>query len=430
MALPPLLLSAPMPPDVRPVRAEELVAYINTISTGFLERPNVQRIADEVQKHWDLSRTWAAFDGTLLVGSFRSWAGRLTAPGCVEVPAAAISAVTVLPTHRRQGILGRMAAAEHAAARERGEVVSMLFASEYPIYGRFGYGAATTSAAWTVRVRQTGFVAPPADDAGRVELGPTDQATLEICRDVYDAWRVRQPGEIWRRPITWQDDFGLSEDVWNNTWKGFVALHRDDAGTVDGYVRYHGKEKWEDRQPNAELFVDDLHGLTEAVEAALWRFVASIDWVGSIRAERRSLHDRLPWLLMNLRAASPEDVGDGLWVKLLDIPAALETRRYERSGSVVLEVVDGDGVDAEGSRVERQVRVALDASPDGARATLTDRSPDLTIQSAALGAAFLGGTRLSRAAIRAGFDEHRPGALATADALLATLDAPWCSSFF
>ena len=418
-----------MPPEIRPIRSDELVGFLDALTTGFLDRPNIPPLAEEVKQHWDLSRTWAAIEANHVVGTFRSWAGRLTVPGCREIPAAAVTAVTVLPTHRRQGILGRMAAAEHAAARERGEIVSMLFASEYPIYGRFGYGAATTSAAWMVRTRQSSFV-PAADDAGRIELAVADDATLMTCQTVYEAWRLRQPGEIWRRPITWRDDFGLSPDVWGNKWKGFVALHRDASGTVDGYVRYHAEDKWEDRQPAIRLIIDDLHGLTDDVDLALFRFVGSIDWAASIRADRRSLADRMPWQLTNQRAATPEDIGDGLWVKLLDVQAALEARRYERPGSLVIEAIDRDGSDRDGHPVERRIRVALDAGPDGARAVPTDRSPDLTVRSGALAAAYLGGTRLTRAVLYAGADEHRPGALAEADALFATLDPPWCSSFF
>jgi predicted acetyltransferase len=261
-------------------------------------------------------------------------------------------------------------------------------------------------------------------------MAPASNETIELARNVYEQWRLRQPGEIWRRPITWQDDFGLSADVWGNKWKGFVALHRDAAGTVDGYARYHAEDKWADRQPQMKLVVDDLHGLTEDAELALWQFLFSVDLVATIRAERRSLAERLPWLLTNQRAAVPEDVGDGLWVKLLDVPAALETRRYERSGSLVLELIDRDGADATGSPIERRVRVALDVSLDGARAVITDRSPDLTVQAGAVGAAYLGGTRLARAVLYGGHDEHRLGALAQADELFATYDAPWCSSYF
>ena len=111
-----------------------------------------------------------------------------------------------------------------------------------------------------------------------------------------------------------------------------------------------------------------------------------------------------------------------MWVRLFDVPRALAARTYERTGSAVLEVVDPE----RGS----PVRVALDATPDGATCVATDRSPDLTLPIAALGAAYLGGTRLRDAVIATGADEHRPGALAAVDALLRTADEPWCSTFF
>lgn len=412
--------------EFRPIHDDELVAWVDAVSTGFLDRPNVPGIAEEVRKHWDLSRALAAIDGGRVVGTFRSWAGRATVPGCAELPVASVTGVSVLPTHRRHGILARMAAIAHADARERGEALGLLFASEYPIYGRFGYGAATTTVTWRIRRAQARFVG---GGAGTVEIVPADATSLAVAQEVYEAHRARQPGEVWRRPITWQDDFGLSTDVWNNRWKGFAAFHRDPAGTVDGYIRYHAEEKWEDRQPNNRLIVDDLHALTDDAELALWRLVGTMDWVATITAERRLLAERLPWFLANQRAISAEDIGDWLWLKVLDVPRALEARRYERTGALVIEAVDSDGSDNDG-RLERRIRVALDATPDGARATPTDRSPDLTIRSDALGAAYLGGTRLSLAALAGGVDEHRPGALVEADRLFATFDAPWCSSFF
>jgi predicted acetyltransferase len=131
----------------------------------------------------------------------------------------------------------------------------------------------------------------------------------------------------------------------------------------------------------------------------------------------------LPWLLTNSRAASLSEVGDGLWVRLFDACRALEARSYERDGKIVLEIVDAEATDS-------RVRVELDASPDGASCRPTDRLPDLTLDVAALGAAYLGGTALRDAVLEKGADEHREGALAQADALFRTLDGPWCSTFF
>jgi predicted acetyltransferase len=117
------------------------------------------------------------------------------------------------------------------------------------------------------------------------------------------------------------------------------------------------------------------------------------------------------------------DVGDGIWVRLFDVPRALEARTYEREGTVVLEVVDAE---APGGRV----RVRLDAGRDGATCRLTTRPPDLTLDVAALGSAFLGGLPLADAVAARGADEHRRNALRKADGLLRTLDQPWCSTFF
>ncbi len=416
-----------MATDVRAIRDDELAAWVDAVSTGFLDRPDVPKIVEEVRPHWDLGRVWAAVEAGRIVGTLRTWAGEITVPGCARLEASAVTGVSVLPTHRRRGILRSLVAAEHAAARDRGEHVAMLYASEYPIYGRFGYGPAIATATWTLDTRATGFH-DAAGGGGSIELVPTDQAGLETARGVFEAWRLRQPGEIWRRPISWLSDFGLGGSAWGPPWKGFLAVHRDDGGTADGYARYHVDEKWEHRQARSALLVDDLHALTDDAYAALWRFLAGVDWVATVKAERRAVHERLPWIVTNARAAEPSDVGEGLWVCLIDVGRALEARTYERAGSLVVEVVDR--VAAGGDVTEQRARFLLDASPEGVRAAATDRSPELTIAAGALGAAYLGGTRLRDAVLAGGWDEHRPGALADADALFATRDGPWSSSFF
>ncbi len=407
--------------EIRPIRDDELRAYVDVLSTAFLERPDVDKVADELRPLWDLERTWAGFEDGRICATFRSWPTELTVPGGARVPASAVSAVTVLQTHRRRGILRRMVAREHEAARERGEAVALLYASEYPIYGRFGYGPACRSATWTLDARATGFVGERPD--GRVELATAAEASRDLIKAVFEAWRTRHAGEIRRRDFRWDFDLGLRESSWDPRWKGFLALHRDAAGTVDGYARYRPEDKWEHRQPRNVLNVDDLQALNDDAYLALWRFLGEMDWVATVKAERRHVGERLPWLLTNARAAVPSEVGDGLWVRLLDVTRALEERTYEREGCVVLEVVGPDATDG-------RVTLELDAGPDGAHCRPTGESPELTVSVAALGAAYLGGTRLRDAAVATGVDEHRNGALARAEELLRTLDEPSCSTFF
>lgn len=411
---------------VRPITDDELVPWLEAVSVGFLDRPDHQAIATEVRTHWDLIRVWGAFDGTRIAGTFRTWATRLTVPGGAQIPGSAVTGVAVLPTHRRRGVLSSMAAAEAQAARDRGEVVALLYASEYPIYQRFGYGPATTAATWTLDARSATFH-PAIAPGGSIELVATDDAGRDAAIAVFDAWRACQAGEIWRRPIMWSTDFGAG-GAFGSPWKGFLVVHRDGAGAVDGYARYHVDGKWEERQPRGKLVLDELHALTDDAYAGLWQFLASIDWISRIEAEKRHVGERLPWLLANARAAVISEVGDGMWVKLLDIPRALEARTYERTAALVLEVIVRDG--GEDDVAADRIRVALDASPAGVRARTSSAEPDLTIDGAALGAAYLGGTRLRNAVLARGVDEHRTGALAEADALFATDPGPWTSTFF
>ena len=405
--------------EIRNARPEEYPAFIEALSAAFLERPDIARVTEAVKPWWDPDRTWAAFDGARVCGTFRSWATELTVPGGARLPAAAVAAVTVLPTHRRRGTLRGLTAAEHAAIRERGEAVGLLYASEYGIYGRFGYGPACRVATWTLDALATGFHGEPVTG---VELAVPDTAARDRIAGVFEAWRARQAGELRRRPFRWDQELGLVESPWDETWKGLLALHHDAAGNVDGYARYQAEGKYEQRQPRGRIKVNELHALTDEAYRALWRFLAETDLVSTVTAEGRSPAERLPWLLTNHRAAVVSDVGEGMWVRLFDVPRALEARTWEREGGVVLEVVD-DELDA-------PLRLALETSADGATCRPTDRSPDLTLPVAALGAAYLGGTRLRDVVIGTGADEHRPGALAEADALFRTADEPWCSTFF
>jgi predicted acetyltransferase len=313
-----------------------------------------------------------------------------------------------------------MIAAEHAAMRERGESIGLLYASEYPIYGRFGYGPAVRDATWTIDARSTTFHEPIRGSVEIVRPGPESR---EAIAAVFDAWRHRQPGEIRRRPYRWDFELAIRATSWGTPWKGFLALHRDETGAVDGYARYRVEDKWESGQPRNVLNLDELHALNDDAYNSLWRFLVEIDWVAWIKAERRSSAERLPFLLTNARAAQLSDLNDGMWVRLFDLPQALEARTWERSVALVIEAIDDE---ADGGRV----RVALDAGPDGATCRATDRSPDLTLHVGALGAAYLGGTPLRHAVIARGIDEHRDGALAEADAAFRTLDPPWTSTFF
>jgi predicted acetyltransferase len=406
--------------EVRNVAPDQFAAAVDVISTAFLERPDIPAVAASMAEVWDPARTWLAWDGDRACGTFRSWATSLTVPGGAMLPAAAVAAVTVLPTHRRRGILTAMAAREHGALIERGEAVGLLYASEYRIYGRFGYAPATWVTDWVITPRAAG---PGAATTGTTELMAADETAKATIREVFEAWRPRRAGEISRRDFTWDLRLGLRPEPWGESWKGWLLVHRDAQGAADGYARYKANPRWEGHQPVGDVEVVELIALDGAAYAGMVRHLLELDLVAKVKLEARAMSEPVRWLVANARAVSPADTADGLWVRLFDVPQALEARTYEREASLVLEVIDDAAFG--GTR-----RLLLDAGPDGATCRPTDRSADLTVPVAALGAAYLGGTRLRDVVLATGADEHRLGALAVADALLRTADEPGCSTFF
>jgi len=406
---------------IRTAGPDDYEAAVETVNAAFLEHSDARSAAVIIREIWDADRTWLAWDGDRVAGTFRSWATELTVPGGAQLSSAAVAGVTVLPTHRRRGIMSAMAAREHAAIRERGEAAGLLYAAEYPIYGRLGYSPGTWMVEWTVDSRSARMLG---ERTGTVSLTAPSAETRDVCRAVFERWQAVQPGEIRRNDASWDFSFGIRQRPWEDTpWRGFVVLHHDPTGSVDGYARYTADGKWEHGIAAGMVQVEDLHALTQAAEDDLVRFLLEIDLVTTVKLGMRRIAEPFLWRLHNQRAARLTAHNDGMWVRLFDVPRALETRSYERSAGLVIEVVDDPALAG-------TARLALDAGPDGATCTRTSRSPDLTLPVAALGGAYLGGTRLVDLARTFGADEHRPGALAKADALLRTADPPWCSTFF
>jgi len=409
-----------MPIDIRTIAPEETTTWLASLRTSFHATWPVEPLAEDVRTLWDYGRVWAATDGDNIVGTARSWPTEVTAPGLARLAGTAVAAVSVLPTYRRRGVMRGLLSADLAAARERGEAVGLLWASSARIYGRFGFGPATRAATWTV---DAGSGVIPGDARPRaLTVTPVSPEARDLIKGVFERWRARQPGEVRRRDFTWDIELGLRVRLrGDDPWSGTLVIHRDPEGEPDGYVRYHLDERWERRQARGVLHVDELHALTDEAYRDLWRLVCGMEWASSVRAEQRAPQERLPWLVADGRTAQPESVGDGLWLALLDLPRALESRTYATEGRLVVGVATADGVPE---------RVALDASTDGATCRPTDASPDVVIAASALATAYLGDVPLRTATLGGGADEHRPGALALLDRVLRTLDPPWCSTYF
>ncbi|MET7441672.1 GNAT family N-acetyltransferase [Streptomyces sp. NPDC004082] len=411
--------------DVRAITEADIPDWIRALNTGFLRSPAVseREVADR-GSYIVPERTLGAFDGGRCVATFRSFPQELTAVGGTAVPAHAITNVTVTPTHRRRGLLTRMMARDLTAAKERGDVVATLIAAEYPIYGRYGFGPATTAAEWTVDVPRTGLDprwSGPAD-GGRIDLVDGEDVR-KAGPELHDRLRRVQPGAVSRDARWWQANTGalvLDRAPWTEP---FYAVYRSASGEVEGMVSYESDDNWGDvKQPLNTASVNWLIAVTPAAERALWEYLCSIDWIARVKTGWRAPDDLLPHLLPDPRAARITTQADWLWVRILDVVRALEARTYAGTGSLVLEVTDRDGLSAG--------RYLLHAAPDGASCASTTRDAELTLDVRELASLWLGDESAVRLAALGRVREERAGAASLADALLRTSRRPWCPDIF
>jgi predicted acetyltransferase len=404
--------------QIRPIEPDEFVAFSKATETAFGEHPD-----DDSIERWrsvaETDRTLAAFDGPDIVGTTALFTLGVTVPGGGELPMAGVSAVGVLPTHRRRGILTALMSRQLEDVRERGEPLAGLYASEGAIYGRYGYGLAMLSGRIDADRDHAVFV-NQVDDMGSVRLVDHDEAVREM-RPVYERARAARPGMMTKPDAWWTLEYSDPERWRDGASALFYVLH-EVAGAADGYATYRVKSDWSQGLPGSSAIVRDLVAENPTAYAALWRFAFGLDLMKTVVAEGRPADEPLLHMV-DEPARLRFRLTDGLYLRVVDVAAALEGRRYRTEGSVVLDVRDGFCPWNEG-------RYVLDGAPDGATCRSIDREPDLTLSATDLAAAYLGGTGLRTLASAGRVTEERRGAVDAAAAMFGADEAPWCMLHF
>jgi predicted acetyltransferase len=407
---------------VRAIADDELVGWVEAMHVAFHSTRSAAAEAAFLRdvRQQDQSRTLAAVDSGRIAGTFFSFPAQLTLPGGSYLTVDAISAVSVLPTYRRRGLLTRMVQTDLRAARERGEAASILIPAEFPIYGRFGFGPATEQALYTLERATVRFTRTA---AGSVDLVEPAQL-LEVAPGLFDQFRRQHVGQIDRSPIRWQTHLGVSEAPWNKNEPGpRCVLFTDPAGEPRGYLLYQVEGIWTGHAPAGKLDITELVALTPDAYLGLWRYACEVDLIAELTADRRRTAEPLAWLLDNARAAMRQTLRtDFLWLRPLEVPATLGARRYFTEQRLVLEVTDP--LDLCGGRF------VLEGGPAGATCRPSQASADLQMSMTALGAITLGGVSLHLLAEAGAIAELTPGALDTAERLFRWPGVPWCSTFF
>lgn len=402
---------------IRSIAPEELHRYLTATDLAFHEVTRDEDV-DRDRLIAEPDRWFVALDGDEFVGTAAACSTMLTVPGPRSVPAAGITAVGVRPSHRRRGINTALMGTLLDQSADRGEPLAYLWASESPIYPRFGYGLASMCTELEVPTDHGGFVRE-VDLGGRIRLLTREEA-LAAMRPVHERVAAMRPGMIAIDDRWWTWLFTEREK--DRETPTFYAMHEDEDGTIDGYAVYRVKHEWVHSVPRGELEVRQLLCANPVATATLWRYLLDVDLVATVKAWDRPIDEELLLIAAEPRRLSAM-LADGLWVRLIDLPAAFAARGYGHDGRIVFEVHDAFRPATSG-RYELVVR-------DGeGRSERTDLEPEISCGVEALGATYLGGSSFRQLARAQQARELVPGALARADAMFNGDPAPWFGFVF
>ncbi len=405
-----------MPFEIRAISPDEVDDLLVADQRGFggpPSRPGSSRTWSAAE----LDRTRVAFDAGQMVGASRTYSFELTMPGGALLPVAAVSWVSVLPTHRRRGVLTQLIGAMHDDARERDEPGAILTASESSIYGRFGYGVAAWSLGITAERARISFARTDPID-GRMRMVARDEAE-RVLPEVYERARGTRAGMVSRPDFWWNQVFWDFMVGRAKAW--FVAVHADADGHDDGYVLYNISGEESGGLPDRRLSIIDMQAESPLTTIALWRFVFGVDLVSSVSAHNLAIDDPLRHVVVDGRRVQVDAINDHLWLAPLDAERVLAARTYSVPGRVVVQVHAPDGTTS---------AVAVESAGGETNCAATLNEPDLVCTTPVLGMCALGGNRWSELAAAGRVEVRRPEALVLADAMFLATPAPALLSFF
>ena len=407
-----------VPHTIRAIKDDEFDEAHDLVAEAFNEALDAQH-RDRMRRRYEFGRSLAAFDADRMIGLTGAYSLRMTVPGGVR-PVAGVTAVVVLPTHRRRGVLRTLMTRQLADIHEGGESVAALVASESAIYGRFGYGCASRQAAVTIRRGEGGFRdETPGDPGLRMRLGALQDLRTEMAV-VYDAQVGTRPG-MWARDGGWWDGRLVVDS--GGGGGPLRCLVAESGGEPRGYALFQVTSAWSDFGiPDGQLRVREIIATDPAAYAALWRYLLDRDLVATVTSSNRPPDDPLLYLLSDPRRARVQ-VGDGLWVRLVDVGAALAQRAYARPVDLVI------GVDDETCPWNAR-RWRLSGDLGGATCEPTRAPADVALAARELAALYLGGEGLAAPAAAGLVRELRPDASRTLSTAMSWDPKPWCPMGF
>lgn len=406
-------------PTLRNITDRTYASFHTAIARGFQEKDR-EEVAEFDRPLVENDRFFGFAVGNRWVSTCGSFARSISVPGGADVPVAAVTVVTVHPPFRRRGLLSAMMKHQLADVATRGEPLAALWASESLIYGRFGYAPAASRARLSGNSRRLQFL------AGIPVSGSVDEVTREqfltVAPALHDAGRPDRPGGLNRDRKWWEFSLFDLEFARGGATELRYLLHYNDAGDADGFATYRFKDDFGATEPAGEVRVGELRADDAGAYAGLWRYLLDLDLARSYLIRNAPVDEPLRHLVTDARAITTE-ITDNIYLRIVDVAAALRARRYAAEIDIVIEVEDP-------LLPANSGRYRLRGGATRATVTRVKTAPDLSLSILELGAIYLGGVRLSVLHRVGRVTEHSKGAVDAVSTAFGWYRAPWCPDQF
>jgi predicted acetyltransferase len=404
---------------IRPVTDEEFPAFVQGFMDGFGNDVPWDGFVEAIRSTLPAERTLAAFDGDEIVGTFGGYDFVLSVPGGT-VPMEGTTVVTVFPTHRRMGLMRMMMAKHLENAANAGYPVAGLWASESDIYRRFGFGVATHGNEIEMDGSNIHF-------SNQVPKGMVSRLSLDEAKTVlppiYAGVFAKTPGMVQRSDAWWNNEVLVDGDWMKRGRSAKRIVVYNGADGPDGYAIYRQKGgHTRDGHANGSVDVSEVVAATPEADVSLWSYLAHIDGFPKVKYWAMPLDSSLALMVTEPRRVHTVRQSDALWVRILDVEAALSGRTYERDGSFVFRVVDP-------FRQKTERGYELSVSNGVGTCKQSGKDPVFEIDVDVLGALYLGGANALLYA-EAGRIRGADAAVVTLHGVFRTHLQPWCPEIF
>ena len=406
--------------EIRELADDQVDVFRQAIASGFghdLDSDDGQS-RERFDAVFGRERMYPVYDGDNIVGTGGDFELTVTVPGGAQVPMSGLTIITVQPTHTRRGILSAMMRRHIDLAHERGEPLGGLWASEVPIYGRFGYGPAASMRSIKFDARQTGR--GQSEPGVSVRLIEAEEAK-KLLPPLFAAVQAERPGMYQRSEVWWEYRLFYDPEKHRDGASAIRHALAEVDGKPVGYMTYRQKSSWE-QLSEGEVRIRELIATTDAGYRALWHYACNIDLFPIVKHWDLPVDDPLDRLLYDGRALTTTHLSDSLWIRLIDVAAALERREYSADGSITITVTDGFAEWNEGT-----YRLTVDGGVGACERV--DGDADVAMDVGALGSLYLGGIG-ARGLAQVGRIAGSVEAVGRLNAMFHSPVAPWCAEIF